>query len=66
MANVFIEPTPDGNGYTAKYQGGQSIDGVRHRTQETAIRAAERGGHQPLVARVRTTDRGKPDQWRKP
>lgn len=65
VANVYIEPVPEGTGFTAKYIGGQSLDGVIHRTQETAIGAAKRAGHQPLVSRVRQTDRGKPDQWRK-
>ncbi|MFW8744892.1 hypothetical protein [Mesorhizobium japonicum] len=69
MANVYVEPLPKGStapitGYKLEYAGGQSVDGVTHRTQETAIAEAKRLGHSPLVARVRVTDKGKPDHWR--
>lgn len=69
MANVFIEPVPKGssgpiNGYIVEFEGGRSLDGVTHRTQQAAIDSARRAGHQPLVARVRVTDKGKPDHWR--
>jgi hypothetical protein len=64
LVNVYIEPRDNGQGFTVKYVGGQSVDGVNHRTQETAIAAARRAGHHPLVARVRNTVRGNPDHWR--
>ena len=69
MANLFVERLPKGSsapitGYVVEYVGGDSLDGVTHRTQESAIDAAKRAGHQPLVARVRVTDKGKPDHWR--
>ncbi|WP_314147407.1 DUF2188 domain-containing protein [uncultured Leifsonia sp.] len=69
MANVFVEPVPKGSdapitGYVVEYAGGGSLDGKTHDTQEEAIKAARQAGHQPLVARVRVTDKGKPDQWR--
>ena len=71
MANVFVEPVPMGTnapitGYVVEYAGGASMDGVTHRTQEAAIEAARRAGHQPLVARVRVTEKGNPDHWRAP
>ena len=69
MANVYVEPVPKGSdepitGYRLEYEGGGSVDGVTHRTQETAINAAKRLGHSPLVARVRRTNKGTPDHWR--
>jgi hypothetical protein len=70
MANVYVEPQPSGSnapitGYRLEYAGGGSVDGVAlHPTQEAAIASAKRAGHRPLVARVRITDKGKPDHWR--
>ncbi len=72
MPDVYVEPRPKGRGerdpidhYVLELAGGKSADnGVHHQTQETAINAAKRMGHKPLVARVRVTDKGKPDHWR--
>ncbi|HBU5820764.1 TPA: hypothetical protein MIH26_27165 [Klebsiella pneumoniae] len=71
MPNVYVEPQPTGRPegstithYTVEYAGGQSIDGKIHSTQESAIQAAKKAGHKPLVARVRNTSKGNPDHWR--
>lgn len=71
MPNVYIEPHPKGRPegtaithYTVEYAHGVSTDGVQHRTQESAINAAIRQGHSPLIARVRNTSKGNPDHWR--
>jgi hypothetical protein len=69
MANVYVEPQPKGSslpitGYKLEHGGGTSVDGKTHATQESAIKAAKDLGHKPLVARVRVTDKGKPDHWR--
>ena len=71
MPNVYVEPRPKArteheliDHYVLEFAGDRSVDNVQHRTQETAINAAKRLGHQPLVARVRVTDKGRPDHWR--
>jgi hypothetical protein len=71
MANVYVEPKPKGRDpgdpithYLLEYAGGSAVTGVHHRTQAAAIDAAKALGHRPLVARVRVTDKGKPDHWR--
>jgi hypothetical protein len=73
MPNVFVEPRPKASNaltnppidhYVLELEGDVPVDGVRYRTQEEAIAAAKRLGHKPNVARVRHTDKGKPDQWR--
>ena len=69
MSNVYVEPQPPRSsapitGYKAELAGGTSIDGVTHRTQQTAIDSAKRAGHRPLIARVRVTNKGNPDHWR--
>lgn len=71
MTNVYVEPQPKGRPegspiahYTIESAGGNSIDGEKYSTQEDAINAAIKAGHNPLVARVRNTDKGKPDHWR--
>jgi hypothetical protein len=47
-----------------EHAGGLSVDGIRHGTQEAAIKAAKSLGHSPLVGRVRDTSKGNPDHWR--
>ncbi|RAU29772.1 hypothetical protein DBY73_021760 [Enterobacter sp. RIT418] len=71
MPNVYIEPQPKGRPegtpithYTVEYAHGVSVDNIDHRTQESAIHAAIRHGHTPLIARVRNTTKGNPDHWR--
>ncbi len=63
MANVFVEPAPNG-GYQIEFSDGTPAKGGFN-TQEAAIEAAKKDGHKPLVARVRhLNDKKKPDQWR--
>ncbi len=71
MANVYVEPRPKGRSdgaaidhYVLEHAGGTSVDGIRHGTQEAAIKAAKALGHSPLVGRVRDTSKGNPDHWR--
>jgi hypothetical protein len=70
MANVYIEPKPAArhehepiDHYAIEHAGG-ATEGGTFATQGDAIQAAMRAGHHPLVARVRVTDKGKPDHWR--
>ncbi len=71
MANVYIEPRPKGRpegtpieDYVVEFAQGALMTQQAFTTQATAIEAARRAGHQPLVARVRNTNKGNPDHWR--
>ena len=71
MANVYVEPQPKGRPegsaithYVLEYPHGARVTNVDYKTQADAIGAAKTLGHQPLVARVRNTDKGNPDHWR--
>lgn len=71
MANVYVEPEPKGRPegsaithYVLEYAHGARMTYTDYKTQSEAITAAKHLGHQPLVARVRNTDKGKPDHWR--
>ena len=71
MTNVYIEPQPTGrpNGtpithYTIEYAHGVRVDETNYSTQESAIKAANALGFDPLIARVRNTDKGNRDHWR--
>ena len=71
MPNVYVEPRPKGrpegtaiDDYVLEFAGGKRVTDVAYKTQAEAIAAAKALGHSPLVARVRHTDQGKPDQWR--
>jgi len=71
MPNVYVEPQPTGRTegseithYTVEYSGGKSLDSKNHPTQASAIQAAKDAGYNPLVARVRNTNKGNPDHWR--
>jgi len=70
MANVYVEPQPRGRDgtpithYTLEYAHGARVTNVDYKTQAEAINTAKALGHQPLVARVRYTDKGNPDHWR--
>jgi hypothetical protein len=64
MADVFVEPVPEG-GFQIEFAGGKSAPRGPFPNQEEAIKAAKADGHKPLVARVRNlTDKDKPDHWR--
>ena len=71
MANVFVEPEPKGRPegspithYVLEYAHGERVTNTDYKTQAEAISAAKSLGHQPLVARVRNTNKGNPDHWR--
>lgn len=69
---VYIEPKPKAknenepiNHYEIEKDGGSSVDGKQYKTQSAAIEAARAQKHDPIMcARVRVTDKGKPDHWR--
>jgi hypothetical protein len=70
MVNVFVEPLPKGRagpiqGYALEVAGGTRTAGTStYSTQAEAVRLAKLLGHSPLIARVRVTDKGRPDHWR--
>ncbi len=63
---LFIERREQGD-YAVRRPGSQRASAVEP-TQEKAIERAKAisPDSTPMVERVRTTNRGKPDQWRKP
>lgn len=69
---VYIEPKPKARAegeaishYEIEQAGGASVDGRKYSTQQEAKDSAKRQGHDPIMcARVRVTDKGKPDYWR--
>jgi hypothetical protein len=69
---VYIEPKPKGryegdsiDHFEIERDGGYSVDGKHYRTQAEAIESAKRQGYSPIMcARVRVTDKGRPDHWR--
>jgi hypothetical protein len=71
MANVYVEPQPKSRDehapithYILEYAHGARVTNTDYPTQHEAVSEARRLGHSPLVARVRVTDKGKPDHWR--
>ena len=71
MANVYVEPQPKGRPegspithYVLELAHGARLTSRDYPTQREAIEAAKDVGHQPLVARVRDTDKGDPGHWR--
>jgi hypothetical protein len=71
MPNVYVEPRPKGRpegtaitDYILEFAGDRPVDGKAYATQAAAVAAAKALGHQPLTARVRHTDKGRPDHWR--
>jgi hypothetical protein len=63
---LFVERRPQGD-YAVRRPNAERASDVL-RTQQEAIERAKQlnPGTPPLVERVRYTDRGKPDKWRKP
>lgn len=71
MANVYVEPRPKARDedapidyYVLEYKNDERVTWDDYKTQAEAITAAKNLNHKPLVARVRVTDKGKPDHWR--
>ena len=69
MAIVYIEPRPKGRegarieDYVVEEHGGKVLKVCK--TQKDAEVWAKVNGHTAHVARVRNTQRGNPDHWRK-
>ena len=65
MPNVYIEETPDGK-YQVKERGNPKPIAEAPTQREAEEKAKQLyPGVRPDVERVRRTDKGKPDQWRK-
>jgi len=71
MANVYVEPEPKGRPegtsithYVLEYAHGARVTYTNYPTQSEAVSEAKRLGHNPLIARVRNTNKGNPDHWR--
>jgi hypothetical protein len=63
--NMYVERRPEGD-FAVRRPGSERASAVEH-TQAKAIERAREisPGVAPDVERVRHTNRGKPDQWRK-
>ena len=71
MANVFVEPQPKGRPegspithYVLEFSHSARVTNKDYPTQHEAVSAAKSLGYQPLIARVRNTNKGNPDHWR--
>jgi hypothetical protein len=63
---LFVERRPQGD-YAVRRPNAQRASDVLPTQAEAIARARELNPNmEPLVERVRYTNRGKPDQWRKP
>jgi hypothetical protein len=63
---LFVEKRPQGD-YAIRRPNSERASDVLRTQREAIERARELNpSREPLVERVRHTDRGKPDQWRKP
>ena len=63
---LFVERRPEGD-YAVRRGGSRRASDVLPTQREAIDRARELNpSHQPLVERVRHTDRGTPDKWRRP
>ncbi|WP_244285751.1 DUF2188 domain-containing protein [Caballeronia concitans] len=63
---IFVERRPEGD-YAVRRPNSQRASDVLPTQREAIERARELNrGHDPLVERVRNTDKGGRDKWRKP
>jgi hypothetical protein len=63
---LFVEQRPEGD-YAVRRGNSERASAVLPTQEEAIERARELNpGKAPLVERVRHTDRGSPDKWRKP
>jgi hypothetical protein len=62
---LFVERRPQGD-YAVRRPDSERASDVRPTQAEAIERAREMDHSEILVERVKYTDRGKPDQWRKP
>lgn len=69
---VYVEPKPKVrfesetiNHYEIERDGGSSVDSRQYKTQKEAYESAKKQKYNPILcARVRVTDKGRPDHWR--
>jgi hypothetical protein len=77
MPNVYVEPRPKARAkhepidhYVLEFAADKPVSCLpflsNYRTQAEAIAAARAQGHHPLIARIRMTDKGDPNNWRSP
>lgn len=63
---IFVERRPEGD-YAVRRPNSQRASDVLPTQREAIERARElNNGNDPLVERVRNTDKGSRDKWRKP
>ncbi|MFC5525729.1 DUF2188 domain-containing protein [Rhodanobacter ginsengisoli] len=62
---LFVERRPQGD-YAVRRPNSERASDVLPTQRQAIERARELGAEKPLVERVRHTNVGKPDQWRKP
>lgn len=62
---MFIERRPETGDFAVRKPGSERASVVQPTQREAIDWAKERGGD-VLVERVRNTDRGHPDKWRRP
>lgn len=62
---VFIERRPETGDYAVRKPGSDKASVVTP-TQGEAIDWSKQRGHDVFVERVRNTDKGHPDKWRRP
>jgi hypothetical protein len=64
--SLYVERRPQGD-YAVRRPNSDRASDVKPTQREAIDRARELNpGHSPHVERVRYTDQGKPDKWRKP
>jgi pyridoxine/pyridoxamine 5'-phosphate oxidase len=67
MGNLFVERRPEEGDYAIRRPGADRISGHESTQAEAIERAREIDPNAAvLVERVRYTDRGHPDKWRRP
>jgi len=61
--NHFVERRPEGD-YAVRKPGSERASDVLPTQREAIERAKELGSPNPIIERVRHTDKGGPDKWR--
>lgn len=71
MNHIYVEPHPSARlesapitCYVLLHGNGQAVSRLRYKTLDDAIDVARSLGFNPLVARVRITDKRNPAHWR--
>jgi hypothetical protein len=68
MKRVFIEPVPKGrwgpiDGYALEFQDGTRVTEQLYSSERLAVSEIKLRGYEPLVARVRITDKEESEHW---